>query len=68
MAVWGSVRHHLAESPDGRAVRHLEDALTRLLQVPQTVRAAVKLQALANMADLSAARATPGDRVTVVEE
>jgi hypothetical protein len=48
---------YLIKSPDGRAVRHLEDALTRRLQVPQTVRAAAKLQALAGLTDLSAASA-----------
>ncbi|MEV4333495.1 DUF2797 domain-containing protein [Streptomyces sp. NPDC049597] len=47
---------YLAKTADGRAVRHLEDALTRRLQVPQTVRAAAKLRALAELRDLSAAR------------
>ncbi|WP_158894039.1 DUF2797 domain-containing protein [Amycolatopsis anabasis] len=48
---------YLTESPDGRAVRHLEDALTRDLQLPQTVRAATKLKALATLTDLSTASA-----------
>lgn len=42
-------------SPDGRAVRYLEDALTRHLGIPQTVRAAAKLKALSDLADLPAA-------------
>lgn len=46
---------YLAKPADGRAVRHLEDALTCHLQVPQTVRAAAKLQALADLTDLSTA-------------
>ncbi|UJW32659.1 DUF2797 domain-containing protein [Saccharothrix sp. AJ9571] len=49
---------YLTKSPDGRAVRHLEDALARGLQVPQTVRASTKLKALANLTDLSAASET----------
>lgn len=49
---------YLTESPDGRAVRHLEDALTRELGIPQTVRATTKLKALVNLTDLSAASAT----------
>jgi uncharacterized protein DUF2797 len=49
---------YLTKSPDGRAVRHLEDALTRDLQAPQTVRATTKLKALANLTDLSAASVT----------
>lgn len=48
---------YLAKVDDGRAVRHLEDALTRRIGVPQTVRAAAKLQALADVRDLSTARA-----------
>lgn len=47
---------YLAKSPDGRAVRHLEDALTRRLGMTQTVRAAAKLRALADLRDLSTAR------------
>lgn len=46
---------YLTKSPDGRTVRHLEDGLTRDLQMPQTVRAATKLKALANLTDLSTA-------------
>lgn len=46
---------YLAVSPDGRAVRYIEDALTRHLGIPQTVRAAAKLKALAGHPDLSAA-------------
>ncbi|SHF64299.1 DUF2797 domain-containing protein [Streptoalloteichus hindustanus] len=49
---------YLTRSPDGRAVRHLEDAITRGLQIPQTVRAVTKLRALANLTDLSTASAT----------
>ncbi|WP_326644655.1 DUF2797 domain-containing protein [Streptosporangium sp. NBC_01755] len=48
---------YLTKSPDGRAVRHLEDALTHRLQLPQTVRAAAKLQALVGLTDLSTPRA-----------
>ncbi|QYX76474.1 DUF2797 domain-containing protein [Streptomyces akebiae] len=48
---------YLAKADDGRAVRHLEDALTRRLDLPQTVRAAAKLQSLATLPDLSTARA-----------
>ncbi|MDW4907818.1 DUF2797 domain-containing protein [Streptomyces sp. ADMS] len=47
---------YLAKADDGRAVRHLEDALTRRLDLPQTVRAAAKLQSLATLPDLSTAR------------
>lgn len=49
---------YLTKSPDGRAVRHLEDAITRGLQMPQTVRASTKLKALANLTDLTMATAT----------
>lgn len=49
---------YLTKSPDGRAVRHLEDVLARDLNMPQTVRATTKLKALANLTDLSAASAT----------
>jgi hypothetical protein len=49
---------YLTKSPDGQAVRHLEDAITSGLQMPQTVRASTKLKALANLTDLSAASAT----------
>ncbi|MFF3851400.1 DUF2797 domain-containing protein [Streptomyces sp. NPDC002328] len=48
---------YLARSPDGRAVRFLEDALTRRIGLTQTVRAAAKLTALAELRDLSPARA-----------
>jgi hypothetical protein len=48
---------YLAKAADGRAVRHLEDAITHDLGVPQTVPAAAKLQALADLRDLSTARA-----------
>jgi len=47
---------YLAKSPDGRAVRYLEDALGQRLELPQSVRAAAKLQALARLRDLSSAR------------
>ncbi|MFF6815225.1 DUF2797 domain-containing protein [Streptomyces sp. NPDC012403] len=50
------VATYLAESPDGRAVRFLEDALTRRLGLTQTVRAAAKLTALAELRDLTPAR------------
>ncbi|MFH8894580.1 DUF2797 domain-containing protein [Streptomyces sp. NPDC017949] len=48
---------YLVKSPDGRTVRHLEDALTRRLGMTQTVRAAAKLRALAELRDLQAVRA-----------
>lgn len=48
---------YLTKSADGRTARHLEDALSRRLDVPQTVRAAAKLRALADLRDLGAARA-----------
>ncbi|MFJ8752177.1 DUF2797 domain-containing protein [Streptomyces sp. NPDC102441] len=48
---------YLAKCADGRAVRHLEDALSRRLAVAQTVRATAKLQALAGLRDVSQARA-----------
>lgn len=48
---------YLTKFPDGRAVRHIEDALTRGLQIPQTVRATTKLKALATLSDLTAATA-----------
>ncbi|MFG2593923.1 DUF2797 domain-containing protein [Streptomyces sp. NPDC048438] len=47
---------YLGRSADGRAVRFLEDALTRHLGLTQTVRAAAKLTALAQMRDLAPAR------------
>ncbi|WP_326733982.1 DUF2797 domain-containing protein [Streptomyces sp. NBC_01022] len=47
---------YLARSADGRAVRFLEDALTRRLGLTQTVRAAAKLAALAGLRDLAPAR------------
>jgi hypothetical protein len=59
---------YLTESPDGRTVRHLEDALTRDLRMPQTVRAATKLKALANLTDLSAAGATHDHHVARAAE
>lgn len=49
---------YLTKSPDGRAVRHLEDAITRGLQMPQTVRGMTKLKALATLTDLTAATTT----------
>jgi hypothetical protein len=55
---------YLTKSPDGRAVRHLEDAITRGLQVPQTVRAMTKLKALATLTDLTAETATHDHHVT----
>lgn len=47
---------YLAESPDGRSVRFLEDALTRRLGLTQSVRAWAKLTALAELRDLAPAR------------
>ncbi|MGW2134245.1 DUF2797 domain-containing protein [Streptomyces coelicoflavus] len=47
---------YLARSADGRAVRFLEDSLTRHLGLTQTVRAAAKLTALAELRDLVPAR------------
>ncbi|WP_395577243.1 DUF2797 domain-containing protein [Streptomyces sp. BK79] len=47
---------YLARSADGHAVRFLEDALTRHLGLTQTVRAAAKLTALAELRDLTPAR------------
>ncbi|MFE9913260.1 DUF2797 domain-containing protein [Streptomyces clavifer] len=47
---------YLGRSADGRAVRFLEDALTRRLGLTQSVRAAAKLTALAEMRDLAPAR------------
>lgn len=46
------VATYLAESPDGRAVRILEDTLARRLGLTQTVRAAAKLKALAAFRDM----------------
>lgn len=46
----------LTQSPDGRTVRFLEDALSRRLDLTQTVRAAAKLNALAAMTDLTPAQ------------
>ncbi|WP_416971642.1 DUF2797 domain-containing protein [Streptomyces sp. 4F14] len=43
------VATYLARTPDGRAVRFAEDALTRRLGLQQTVRAAAKLKALAEL-------------------
>ncbi|MER6952560.1 DUF2797 domain-containing protein [Streptomyces sp. NPDC000618] len=48
---------YLTKSADGRTVRLIEDALTRRLGLTQTVRATTKLQALADLRDLSQARA-----------
>ncbi|MGW1363004.1 DUF2797 domain-containing protein [Streptomyces chartreusis] len=47
---------YLAQSSDGRAVRYLEDALTRRLALAQSVRAAAKLTALAELRDLAPAQ------------
>ncbi|MFB6984445.1 DUF2797 domain-containing protein [Streptomyces sp. NPDC056304] len=51
------VATYLSQSPDGRTVRFLEDALTRRLALTQTMRAAAKLTALAELRDLAPARA-----------
>jgi hypothetical protein len=59
---------YLTKSPDGRAVRKLEDAITRSTQMPQTVRASTKLKALANLTDLSAASATHDHHVARVAD
>jgi uncharacterized protein (UPF0147 family) len=59
---------YLARAADGRAVRHLEDAITHDLDVPQTVRAAAKLQALADLRDLSTARAAHDKAVVQAAE
>ncbi|MFC5188045.1 DUF2797 domain-containing protein [Actinomadura harenae] len=48
---------YLTKSADGRAVRHLEDAVTRRTALPQAVRAAAKVKALAELRDLAPARA-----------
>ncbi|MFG2640389.1 DUF2797 domain-containing protein [Streptomyces sp. NPDC048370] len=48
---------YLTQSPDGRTVRFLEDALTRRLGLTQTVRAAAKLAAMAQLRDLARPRA-----------
>ncbi|MET7740284.1 DUF2797 domain-containing protein [Streptomyces sp. NPDC005385] len=53
----GLVATYLARSADGRAVRFLEDALTRRLGLTQTMRAAAKLTALAELRDLAPAGA-----------
>ncbi|MFB4285564.1 hypothetical protein ACBJ59_60630 [Nonomuraea sp. MTCD27] len=37
---------YITQAPDGRAVRHLEDALARELGLPQAIRATAKLAAL----------------------
>lgn len=55
---------YLAKSPDGRAVRPREDALTRGLQMPPDRQASTKLKALANLTDLSAASPTHDHHVT----
>ncbi|BFO16484.1 hypothetical protein SHKM778_28720 [Streptomyces sp. KM77-8] len=52
------VATYLVQSPDGRAVRFLEDALTRRLALTQTVRSAAKLTALAELRDLAPAHTT----------
>jgi hypothetical protein len=49
------VATYLAESPDGRTVRFMEDALTRRLGLTQTVRATAKLTALAELRNLAPA-------------
>ncbi|MFJ7209669.1 DUF2797 domain-containing protein [Streptomyces sp. NPDC098789] len=54
---------YLAKIPDGRAVRYLEDALTRRLGLAQSVRASAKLRALADLRGLSAAQDSHGQDV-----
>ncbi|PPK63355.1 DUF2797 domain-containing protein [Actinokineospora auranticolor] len=55
---------YLTTTPDGRTVRFLEDAITRDLRMPQTVRATTKLKALANLTNLAAAGAAHDQHVT----
>ncbi|MER6150883.1 DUF2797 domain-containing protein [Streptomyces hirsutus] len=62
------VATYLAQSPDGRAVRFLEDALTRRLTLTQTVRSAAKLTALAELRDLAPARAAHQQHLDHVSE
>ncbi|TMR95645.1 DUF2797 domain-containing protein [Nonomuraea basaltis] len=40
---------YIAQAPDGRAIRHLEDALSRELGLTQAIRAAAKLAALVSL-------------------
>ncbi|WP_326681661.1 DUF2797 domain-containing protein [Streptomyces sp. NBC_01237] len=49
------VATYLAKGPDGSAVRFVEDALTRRLDLTQTVRATAKLQGLARLSDTAPA-------------
>lgn len=48
---------YLTQSTNGRSVRYLEDALTRQLNIPQSVRSAAKAAALARLLGLESARA-----------
>ncbi|MER6431692.1 DUF2797 domain-containing protein [Streptomyces sp900105245] len=50
------VATYLTLCPDGRAVRFMEDALTRRLGLTQTVRASAKLTALAELRDVALAQ------------
>ncbi|GII96727.1 DUF2797 domain-containing protein [Sinosporangium siamense] len=59
---------YLTKMPDGRAVRQLEDALTRRLQLSQAIRAAAKLKALACLTDLATARAAHEHHVARVTD
>ncbi|MEE1736960.1 DUF2797 domain-containing protein [Streptomyces sp. BE147] len=54
---------YLAQGPDGRAVRVVEDALTRRLDLTQTVRSAAKLQSLALVRDTAPARDAHAEHV-----
>ncbi|GGN24114.1 hypothetical protein GCM10011609_77410 [Lentzea pudingi] len=58
------VATYLTISPNGEAVRHLEEAITARLKIPQSVRAATKLKALATQIDLSAVTTTHEQHVT----
>jgi hypothetical protein len=55
---------YMASASDGAAVRHLEDAITRDLQIPQSVRSASKLKALVSMNDLSTASSAHAGHVS----
>ncbi|MFE7485011.1 DUF2797 domain-containing protein [Streptomyces sp. NPDC057552] len=54
---------YLAKGPDGNAVRFVEDALTRRLDLPQTVRSTIKLQSLARLRDTAQARGAHAEHV-----
>ncbi|GAA3012900.1 DUF2797 domain-containing protein [Actinokineospora diospyrosa] len=62
------VATYLTTTPDGRAVRYLEDAITRDLRMPQTVRATTKLKALASLTSLAVAHTAHAQHVTRVTD